>query len=112
MESSAGTSTNSFSTDRSERGDRPGRRPATNRPAILSPTGTGSSPTNSGTRPPTSPSPGVSPTGGQSQHEVLQNFFNSLLAKDRPGSTGTRPKSNGVGIGSKGDKSAEEEESS
>ena len=56
----------------------------------LSQLGTSSSPTNIGARSPgspaanpTIPSPGA---GGQSQHEVLQNFFQSLLStntKDR-----------------------------
>ncbi|KAE9409855.1 hypothetical protein BT96DRAFT_953209 [Gymnopus androsaceus JB14] len=114
MESTAGASNTSFSTslsDRPERSDRPGRRAQMK---ILSPTN--NSPTNSGGRPPASPSPGVSPTGGgQSQHEVLQNFFQSLLTnKDRPGSAGPRPKStmsNGSS-GAKGDKSLDEEGSS
>ncbi|EGO02101.1 hypothetical protein SERLA73DRAFT_177841 [Serpula lacrymans var. lacrymans S7.3] len=52
-------------------------------------------------RPPTSPTLGntPSPTGGQTQHEVLQNFFQSLLisSKDRAGasSTASRSKANG-----------------
>ncbi|KAJ3796735.1 dynein light intermediate chain-domain-containing protein [Lentinula aff. detonsa] len=65
-------------------------RPTTNRPTML--TSTGASPPSG--KAPSSPSPtsGVSPTGGaqsaggsgQSQHEVLQNFFQSLLSnKDK-----------------------------
>jgi len=68
-----------------------GRAVATGRPAGLSPLGTSSSPTNiGGVRSPATPtantgtpSPGST---GQSQHEVLQNFFQSLLStntKDR-----------------------------
>ena len=67
-----------------------GRTGATGRPAGLSSLGTSSSPTNVGQRSPVSttanpstPSPGAT---GQSQHEVLQNFFQSLLStntKDR-----------------------------
>ncbi|KAF8915386.1 dynein 1 light intermediate chain [Mucidula mucida] len=49
-------------------------------------------------RPPSSPSMAStpSPTGGQTQHEVLQNFFQSLLSK-QPASTSPRPKANGNG---------------
>ncbi|KAK7060355.1 hypothetical protein VNI00_001120 [Paramarasmius palmivorus] len=57
--------------------------------------------TNAG-RAPSSPSPlptSPSPTGGQTQHEVLQNFFQSLLSnKDRPSSSAAvrgAPKLNG-----------------
>ncbi|KAJ7591531.1 dynein light intermediate chain-domain-containing protein [Mycena floridula] len=57
------------------------------------------SPTNHAVRPPPSPNPAVSspsPTGGQSQHEVLQNFFQSLLST-RPAAATTRgsPSTNG-----------------
>jgi dynein light intermediate chain 1, cytosolic len=44
-----------------------------------------------------------SPTGGQTQHEVLQNFFQSLLSsKDRAGTSAARtspPTTNGTGTG-------------
>lgn len=61
-------------------------------------------------RSPTSPNlPGSpSPTGGQTQHEVLQNFFQSLLSsKDRPGASAaaaraTVGKTNGAGNGGNG----------
>ncbi|KIK63873.1 hypothetical protein GYMLUDRAFT_40961 [Collybiopsis luxurians FD-317 M1] len=115
---STSTSSDRGLSDRTDRLDRTGRaRPSTNRPAnLLSPTGTGTSPPGSsssshaalmaalggvGGRGPTSPSlplspgGGGSPTsassgGGQTQHEVLQNFFQSLLSsKDRPGSAGS-----------------------
>ncbi|PFH49236.1 hypothetical protein AMATHDRAFT_148080 [Amanita thiersii Skay4041] len=78
----------------------PGRRlntrttSTTNRPAALS---------SSVSRPPTSPTPmgtSPSPTGGQTQHEVLQNFFQSLLtSKDhRPGANmGNRPPASRAG---------------
>lgn len=49
----------------------------------------GRSPTNPMVRDPTggAGAGGTSPGGGQTQHEVLQNFFQSLLSsKDRPGS--------------------------
>jgi dynein light intermediate chain 1 len=48
----------------------------------LSPLGTSPSPTNVGVRSPGSPSAntGTPGTTGQSQHEVLQNFFQSLLS--------------------------------
>jgi dynein light intermediate chain 1 len=67
------------------------------RPAGLSALGTSvTSPTNNGAgvgRPPASPTPltgSPSPTGGQTQHEVLQNFFQSLLSsKDRAGVSAT-----------------------
>ncbi|KAH9942577.1 dynein light intermediate chain-domain-containing protein [Amylocystis lapponica] len=59
---------------------------------------------------PTPSSAGPSPTGGQTQHEVLQNFFQSLLSsKDRagtgagpgvPGAARTSPKANGNGSAS------------
>jgi dynein light intermediate chain 1, cytosolic len=64
----------------------PGRVPG-RPPSTLSAVGT--SPTLG--RQPTSPGPTVgspSPTAGQTQHEVLQNFFQSLLtSKDRTGVT-------------------------
>jgi dynein light intermediate chain 1 len=81
----------------------PGRPPA----SMLSSVAT--SPTLG--RPPTSPTTiasSPSPSGGQTQHEVLQNFFQSLLtSKDRTGAsagaTGARktavPKGNGSGSG-------------
>lgn len=49
-------------------------------------------------RPPSSPTIGTSPspTGGQTQHEVLQNFFQSLLSsRDRGGTSATPSKSTG-----------------
>lgn len=57
------------------------------------------------TSPSTATSP--SPTGGQTQHEVLQNFFQSLLSsKDRAGAAAAAPptrtsppKTNGSGGG-------------
>ncbi|KAF8076732.1 dynein light intermediate chain-domain-containing protein [Lyophyllum atratum] len=57
------------------------------RPAGLAPVGTSAPATG---RPPASPTPASagspSPTAGQTQHEVLQNFFQSLLSsKDRTG---------------------------
>lgn len=87
------------------------RRPPTGRPV-----GTGTRPAGLATlgastnvpptgRPPASPTPIVglpSPTGGQTQHEVLQNFFQSLLSsKDRAGASrgGPVPKTNGNGSG-------------
>jgi dynein light intermediate chain 1 len=59
---------------------------AVGRPASLSTLGPVSPTSISTTRSPVSPpNPGQSP-GGQSQHEVLQNFFQSLLStKDRTG---------------------------
>ena len=86
-----------------------GRAGTGGRPAGLSPLGTSSSPANvNSSRSPGSPSantgtpsPGAT---GQSQHEVLQNFFQSLLStntKDRAaanrGATGLR--TNGVSNG-------------
>lgn len=58
-------------------------------------------------RQPASPSTtSPSPTGGQTQHEVLQNFFQSLLSsKDRAGASAAAqtktspPKTNGTGTG-------------
>jgi dynein light intermediate chain 1 len=63
-----------------------GRAGTTGRPG-LSPLGTSSSPTNVGSvRSPGSPSANTGTPGATSQHEVLQNFFQSLLStntKDR-----------------------------
>jgi dynein light intermediate chain 1, cytosolic len=64
-------------------------------PPITSPTGV------IGGRPPPSPNPGVaSPTSasslGQSQHEVLQNFFRGLLDRQNAGPAAARPKVNGT----------------
>lgn len=71
-------------------GERGARRLAdrhTNRPP---PVGTGSG--QSTGRTPTSPlSTSPNATGGQSQHEVLQNFFQSLLTKDRGSSRAAPP---------------------
>lgn len=61
---------------------------ATGRPAGL--VNLGASTTSAAGRPPPSPVPASSPspTGGQTQHEVLQNFFQSLLSsKDRAGAS-------------------------
>ncbi|TFK43813.1 dynein light intermediate chain-domain-containing protein [Crucibulum laeve] len=63
---------------------------ASSRPAGLSALGTSvTSPTSATGRPPASPGPTTnspSPTSGQTQHEVLQNFFQSLLSsRDRAG---------------------------
>ncbi|KAF9077075.1 dynein light intermediate chain-domain-containing protein [Rhodocollybia butyracea] len=85
--------------DRSERRTRPTNNHTSHghphRPSTLSPSALGGSPPslNSSLRGPNSPSP-VSPTGStgsagpgssSSQHDVLQNFFNSLLtSRDRP----------------------------
>ncbi|KAJ3776680.1 dynein light intermediate chain-domain-containing protein [Lentinula raphanica] len=79
-------------------------RPATNRPAMLTSTGasppSGKAPSSPSSLSPSSISPpgGVSGAGGsgQSQHEVLQNFFQSLLSsKDRGAGSPSagRPKS-------------------
>jgi dynein light intermediate chain 1 len=63
---------------------------------------TGAGMTTHAGRPPTSPTIGgsPSPTGGQTQHEVLQNFFQSLLSsRDRVSGSATAktvaPKTNG-----------------
>ncbi|PPQ68272.1 hypothetical protein CVT26_006188 [Gymnopilus dilepis] len=74
------------------------------RPAGLSALGTATSPTNlTPGRSPVSPNPSATSPGGtgQSQHEVLQNFFQSLLStKDRAGASRTSPvKTNGTGAG-------------
>jgi dynein light intermediate chain 1 len=61
-------------------------------------------------RPPISPTANSpSPAGGQTQHEVLQNFFQSLLSsKDRAGASAaaqTRtspPRTNGTGTSEEG----------
>jgi dynein light intermediate chain 1 len=80
------------------------RTAASGRPTGLSTLGTsGMSPTHGAGRTPTSPAPATSTpsptTGGQTQHEVLQNFFQSLLSsKDRPGASAaaaSRPRVNG-----------------
>ena len=82
-------------------GSRIGQRP----PAVSARSGGlgGASPPTSAGRVPTSPTPGLgatSPATGQSQHEVLQNFFQSLLnTKDRTGATPARsatPRVNGT----------------
>ncbi|KAG5639671.1 hypothetical protein H0H81_005854 [Sphagnurus paluster] len=86
---------------------RPTRNPTSTsgRPAGLGPAGTAAP---ASARTPSSPTPGAgspSPTNGQSQHEVLQNFFQSLLSsKDRTGTattgrTATPTKVNGAGSG-------------
>lgn len=81
-----------------------GRTAAPGRPTGLSTLGTsGLSPTHGAGRTPTSPAPATgtpSPTnGGQTQHELLHNFFQSLLSsKDRPGASAaaaSRPNVNG-----------------
>jgi dynein light intermediate chain 1, cytosolic len=63
---------------------------------------TGAGMTTHAGRPPSSPTIGSSPspTGGQTQHEVLQNFFQSLLSsRDRVSGSATAktvaPKTNG-----------------
>jgi dynein light intermediate chain 1 len=81
------------------------------RPAGVATLGTSTS-SSAATRGPTSPSAlsatTPSPTGGQTQHEVLQNFFQSLLSsKDRAGAGGTTakptlPKANGTGSADEG----------
>ena len=79
------------------------------RPASLSTLGPVSPTSISTTRSPVSPSanPGQSP-GGQSQHEVLQNFFQSLLStKDRTanasrGAALNATKTNGTSTGNNG----------
>ncbi|KAK7470324.1 hypothetical protein VKT23_001755 [Stygiomarasmius scandens] len=74
-----------------------GARRAANRPPGL-PMQTSASPPVPGRGQPSPNGATPSPTGGQTQHEVLQNFFQSLLVgnKDKPGA-GSRPKTNGVG---------------
>ncbi|KAJ3991887.1 dynein light intermediate chain-domain-containing protein [Lentinula boryana] len=90
MEGSSSDRLSSSLNDRPSSGHDRRTRPTTNRPTML--TSTGASPPSG--KAPSSPSPtsGVSPTGGaqsaggsgQSQHEVLQNFFQSLLSnKDK-----------------------------
>ena len=75
---------------------------ATTRPAGLSTLSAAGSPGGPVGRGPTSPTMGTapSPSGGQTQHEVLQNFFQSLLSsKDRAGASAAArnslPKTNG-----------------
>lgn len=68
---------------------RPTGRPASSSLAVpqgVAPGGRGPSPTS-----PSAPQP--SPTGGQTQHEVLQKFFNSLLTSKDRGGAGTSAKS-------------------
>ena len=68
---------------------------STGRPSALSALGTSASPTGiSASRSPVTPSgPGPSPgAGGPTQHEVLQNFFQSLLlTKDRTNRSPSKP---------------------
>lgn len=75
------------------------------RPGLTSLGTSGAPPAGLSARSPGSPAPTAvtpSPTGVQTQHEVLQNFFQSLL-KDRTGSVsgGTKgsPKTNGTASG-------------
>ena len=86
-------------------------RKASGRPAPRAERGPGSLTASVGPgRSPTSPNltGSPSPTGGQTQHEVLQNFFQSLLSsKDRPGASAaaaraTGGKTNGAGNGGNG----------
>lgn len=82
------------------------------RPALATVPGTSQGSSSHLGRPPvTSASPTAnspSPTGGQTQHEVLQNFFQSLLSsKDRAGAAAGQtksspPKANGAGGGEEG----------
>lgn len=77
------------------------------RPAASALSTAGAPASNSGlsARAPASPTANSSsPTGGQTQHEVLQNFFQSLLSsKDRAGASAAAqpktspPKTNGTG---------------
>lgn len=63
-------------------GARPAAAATANRPSALSGLAPAMSPTTSTGRTPTSPTPGAgatSPATGQTQHEVLHNFFQSLL---------------------------------
>ncbi|KAF8165637.1 dynein 1 light intermediate chain [Crassisporium funariophilum] len=87
-----------------------GRTPGTSgRPAGLSPLGS-SSPTSIGAaRSPSSPTmntssaPSPNGQGGQTQHEVLQNFFQSLLStKDRTNAATAAAASRGGGVKSNG----------
>ncbi|KII95256.1 hypothetical protein PLICRDRAFT_34097 [Plicaturopsis crispa FD-325 SS-3] len=110
MEVSIGANALSASTA-GDAGRRAANRTSVRAPASLLPSVGQTSPGNHGlsARGPSSPplSGTPSPTGGQSQHEVLQNFFQSLLSsKDRAGTgpAGTRtsaslPKTNGNGSG-------------
>jgi dynein light intermediate chain 1 len=75
--------------DPSRRVGRAAGRPATSGLAAVA-----TSPTSQIGRPPVSPTAIVgspSPTGGQTQHEVLQNFFQRLLSRDREGASATAP---------------------
>ena len=94
--------------DAARRANRTSGRPLT--AAGLTAVGT-SAPSTATGRGQTSPSLSVatpSPTGGQTQHEVLQNFFQSLLSsKDRAGAGNsskptTQPKANGSGSAEEG----------
>ncbi|KAF8559427.1 DLIC-domain-containing protein [Imleria badia] len=70
--------------DASRRLSRGGARPTSGLPAVGGPAASTTG------RAPTSPTPSApqSSTGGQTQHEVLQNFFQSLLSsKDRAGAS-------------------------
>lgn len=76
----------------------PDRRLGSGRAARPTPLVSSTSPTNHGSsRPPPSPNTLVSSPSpqGQTQHEVLQNFFQSLLSNK--GQPGSRPKVNGTG---------------
>ncbi|KAF8514873.1 dynein light intermediate chain-domain-containing protein [Hysterangium stoloniferum] len=74
--------------------------PAGRPPSTLSSTGTSSTHAHPHARPPASPSiPNAPVVAGQSQHDVLQNFFQSLLSsRDRTTSTGSGTGS-GTGTG-------------
>jgi len=64
------------------------------RPAAAGLSTVATSPTSQHGRPPASPTAvagSPSPTGGQTQHEVLQNFFQRLLSRDREGANATAP---------------------
>jgi len=88
-----------------------GRPPPTMLSAVATSPPLGRPPTSPTTLPTSSSSPGPTPTSGQTQHEVLQNFFQSLLtSKDRvaPGAaaaassvkrTVSNSKTNGSGSG-------------
>jgi len=75
---------------------------ASGRAGGLPPVGTSAPASGRPVAPPTPTATSPSPTSGQTQHEVLQNFFQSLLSsKDRSGgSTSARAtKTNGGGSG-------------
>lgn len=93
-----------------------GRTTGGGRPAALA-SSTSSSTSHSG-RQPSSPTPAAgspSPTDGQSQHEVLQKFFKSLLSKERPnagagaGAAGAAPAAGSQAPKTNGDTSVVEE---